>query len=114
MILSAPFPITEASYRRKFWRDISGQTGYAQRKAQFLNALGDKSWPLAQRVAHFRDKLGPQLLFNLIFFAGLAAAGLWWAYPLLWLVSPFGLVIVITPLPHNSPPSVVPRSDALP
>ncbi len=41
LILSAPFPITRPSYRRKFWRDISGQTGYAQRKAQFLNALGD-------------------------------------------------------------------------
>ena len=35
LILSAPFPITRPSYRRKFWRDISGQTGYAQRKAQF-------------------------------------------------------------------------------
>ena len=50
LILSAPFPITRPSYRRKFWRDISGQTGYAQRKAQFLNALGDQSWPLAQRL----------------------------------------------------------------
>src|SRR6266481_8073617 len=40
LILSAPFPITRPSYRRKFWRDISGQTGYAQRKAQFINALG--------------------------------------------------------------------------
>jgi fatty acid desaturase len=41
LVLSAPFPITKASYRRKFWRDISGQTGYEQRKAQILNALGD-------------------------------------------------------------------------
>src|SRR5262245_51860060 len=36
--LSAPFPITKASYRRKLWRDLSGQTGYQQRKAQLLNA----------------------------------------------------------------------------
>ena len=71
LILSAPFPITRPSYRRKFWRDISGQTGYAQRKAQLLNALGDKSWPLKQRAAHFREKLGPQFLFNLAFFARL-------------------------------------------
>ncbi len=28
------------SYRRKFLRDITGQTGYQQRKAQLLNALG--------------------------------------------------------------------------
>src|ERR1044072_5703829 len=33
LVLSAPFPITKASYRRKFWRDITGQTGYPQRKA---------------------------------------------------------------------------------
>ena len=41
-MLSAPFPITSVSYRRKFIRDITGQTGYQQRKAQFLNALGPK------------------------------------------------------------------------
>src|SRR3954452_22993793 len=86
LILSAPFPITRPSYRRKFWRDISGQTGYAQRKAQFLNALGEGSWPLVRRAAHFWQRLGPQLVFNVIFFAGLAAAGVWWAYPLLWLL----------------------------
>ena len=51
LVLSAPFPITKASYRRKFWRDISGQTGYEQRKAQILNALGDPAWPWRQRAA---------------------------------------------------------------
>src|SRR5260221_6876243 len=85
LILSAPFPITRPSYRRKFWRDISGQTGYAQRKAQFLNALGDPSWPLARRAARFPDKLGPQLLFNLGFLAGLATARVSLDSPLLWL-----------------------------
>src|SRR5262245_50778046 len=59
LVLSAPFPITRLSYRRKFWRDISGQTGYQQRKAQLLNALGDPSWPLKRRLTHFWDKLGP-------------------------------------------------------
>src|SRR6201991_4543452 len=75
LILSAPFPITKLSYRRKFWRDISGQTGYQQRKAQFLNALGPKEWPLARRAAHFWEKLGPQFAVNAAMFAGLAAAG---------------------------------------
>ena len=54
LVLSAPFPITKASYRRKFWRDITGQTGYEQRKAQILNALGDPAWPWRQRAAPFR------------------------------------------------------------
>ena len=111
LILSAPFPITRPSYRRKFWRDISGQTGYAQRKAQFLNALGDPSWPLARRAAHFRDKLGPQLLFNLLFLAGLAAAGVWWAYPLLWLLPFLTWMMVITRIRNIAEHAVVPDSD---
>jgi fatty acid desaturase len=111
LILSAPFPITRLSYRRKFWRDISGQTGYAQRKAQFLNALGDPSWPLARRAARFRDKLGPQLAFNLAFLAGLAAAGVWWAYPLLWLLPLLTWMMVITRIRNIAEHAVVPDSD---
>jgi fatty acid desaturase len=111
LILSAPFPITQASYRRKFWRDISGQTGYAQRKAQLLNALGDKSWPLVQRAAHFWEKLGPQLAFNGILLAGLAAAGVWWAYPLLWLLPLLTWMMVITRIRNIAEHAVVPDSD---
>src|SRR5205085_1221026 len=74
LILSAPFPITQLSYRRKFWRDISGQTGYQQRKAQLLNALGPSDWPLSQRAAHFWEKLGPQCVVNAMMFAGCVAA----------------------------------------
>ena len=44
-MLAAPFPIARASYRRKLWRDITGQTGFQQRKAQLLAALGDPAWP---------------------------------------------------------------------
>src|SRR5260370_2048918 len=111
LILSAPFPITRPSYRRKFWRDISGQTGYAQRKAQFLNALGDPSWPLAQRVARFWDRLGPQIGFNLVLLAGLAALGVWWAYPLLCLL-PLVTWMMVTPQLRNiAGHAVVPDSE---
>jgi fatty acid desaturase len=111
LILSAPFPITRPSYRRKFWRDISGRTGYAQRKAQFLNSLGDTSWPLPRRARHFWEKLGPQLLFNLAFFAALAAAGVWWAYPLLWLLPLVTWMMVITRIRNIAEHAVVPDSD---
>jgi fatty acid desaturase len=110
LILSAPFPITRPSYRRKFWRDISGQTGYAQRKAQFLNALGDKSWPPKQRAAHFWKKLGPQSVFNLLFLAALTAAGAWWAYPLLWLLPLLTWQMVITRIRNIAEHAVVPDS----
>src|SRR5215813_2439451 len=75
LVLSAPFPITKASYRRKFWRDFTGRTGYEQRKAQLLNALGDPSWPPAQRLRHFRDKLGLPMAVNAAMLLGFAVAG---------------------------------------
>ena len=38
--LSAPFPITPRSFRRKVWRDLSGQTGWKQAVAVFLRDVG--------------------------------------------------------------------------
>jgi fatty acid desaturase len=111
LILSAPFPITRPSYRRKFWRDITGQTAYQQRRAQLLNALGDSSWPLTKRAAHFRDKLGPQFVVNGLLFAGLAMAGVWWAYPLLWLLPLATWMMVITRIRNIAEHAVVPDSN---
>lgn len=111
LVLSAPFPVTKASYRRKFWRDITGRTGFEQRKAQLLNALGDPAWPWKQRLAHFREKLGRQVLVNALLFAGLALAGVWWAYPLLWLVPLLTWMMVITRIRNIAEHAVVPDSD---
>ncbi len=38
--LAAPFPVTRAGFRRKVWRDLSGQTGWKQAKAVFARDLG--------------------------------------------------------------------------
>ncbi len=111
LVLSAPFPITKLSYRRKFFRDITGQTGYQQRKAQLLNALGPAEWPYARRAAHFREKLGRQCIANAILFAGLTAAGVWWAYPLLWLVPMLTWMMVITRIRNIAEHAVVPDSN---
>src|SRR5262245_27089841 len=111
LVLSAPFPLTKASYRRKFLRDITGRTGYEQRKAQLLNALGDSSWPLARRARHFRDKLGCQIAVNALLWTGLALAGIWWAYPLLWLVPLLTWMMVITRIRNIAEHAVVPDSD---
>ncbi|MGO9356217.1 MAG: fatty acid desaturase family protein [Xanthobacteraceae bacterium] len=111
LVLSAPFPITSASYRRKFIRDITGQTGYQQRKAQLLNALGDSDWPLSRRLSHFWQKLGPQCVTNAALFAVLALAGAWWAYPLLWLVPLLTWMMVITRIRNIAEHAVVPDSN---
>ncbi len=111
LVLSAPFPITAPSYRRKFFRDILGRTGYAQRKAQVLNATGDASWPLAKRVKFFAEKLGPQIVVNALLFAGMAIAGVWWAYPLLWLLPLMTWMMVVTRIRNIAEHAVVPDSD---
>ena len=111
LVLSAPFPVTEKSYRRKFIRDITGQTGYQQRKAQLLNAFGEPSWPLSRRLQSFRKTLGPQFLVNGILFAGLALAGVWWAYPLLWLVPMLTWMMVITRIRNIAEHAAVPDSN---
>src|SRR5947209_2567698 len=111
LVLSAPFPITKLSYRRKFIRDITGQTGYQQRKAQLLNALGPTDWPWRQRLAHFWEKLGPQCAVNAVMFAALAAAGVWWAYPLLWLVPLVTWMMVITRIRNIAEHAVIPDKD---
>jgi fatty acid desaturase len=111
LILSRPFPITKASYRRKFWRDITGRTGFEQRKAQVLMALGDAQWPIKQRLRHFRDRLGPQLVANIILFAGLALAGVWWAYPLLWVLPLLTWFMVVTRIRNIAEHAVVGDAD---
>src|SRR5205085_1100006 len=88
-----------------------GQTGYQQRKAQLLNALGDASWPLARRLRHFSAKLGPQLAVNAALFAALALTGVWWAYPLLWLVPLLTWNMIITRVRNIAEHAVVPDSD---
>jgi fatty acid desaturase len=110
LVLSAPFPITRASYRRKFWRDITGRTGYEQRKAQLLNALGEPEWTLPRRLRHFWDKLGRQMAVNAAMLLGFALAGVWWAYPLLWLVPLLTWTMVITRIRNIAEHAVVPDS----
>ena len=108
LVLSAPFPITKLSYRRKFIRDITGQTGYQQRKAQLLNALGPKDWPCRSARRIFGRSSARNVCVNAAMFAALAAAGVWWAYPLLWLVPLLTWMMVITRIRNIAEHAVVP------
>lgn len=86
LILSAPFPVTQKSFRRKLFRDITGQTAFAQRSAQIIAGLGTSKQTLAERFEHAKLKLGGFALANVTLLAILSAAGHWWLYPLLWVV----------------------------
>lgn len=111
LILSKPFPITAASYRRKFIRDLTGQTGYEQRRAQINEALGDKAWPWPKRLAHLRERLGPQLLAQAVLLAGFTSAGVWWAYPLLWVLPLLTWFQVVTRIRNIAEHAVIADSD---
>lgn len=111
LLLSKHFPITRKSLRRKLLRDVTGQTGFEQRKAQFANALGSPDWPWTKRITHLRRKLGGALAANAILFAVLTLCGVWWAYPLLWLVPLLTWHMVILRLRNIAEHAVVDPDD---
>lgn len=86
LVLSAPFPITRQSLRRKFLRDLTGRTAYQRRRLQLLDALGPSEWPWRRRLARVRGKLGGALAANALLLAALALLGHWYLYALLWLL----------------------------
>lgn len=88
--LSAPFPTTKASMRRKLWRDISGQTGVRQRSQQIMFAFkmaGDvegqvSSQDLAQAFAG--PVIGRAVIANSVIFAVMWVFGAWWWWFAFW------------------------------
>ena len=84
LALSAPFPVSKRSLRRKIWRDISGQTGVKQYVRLFASAFAGDTW--MARLANGWARLGPNIIINLAFLAGFTMAGVWYLYCLLWLV----------------------------
>lgn len=89
--LSAPFPISKESYKRKAIRDLSGQTFVKQRLPLFLSLFkpADKHAPVEHEsfVATGREKMARFLALNALLFVlfWLACAGVW--YFGVWLVA---------------------------
>jgi len=111
LVLSAPFPITRASLKRKIIRDLTGQTFFKQRKAQIKSALGEKGWPPTKRLAHFRARLGAAVLTNAILFAGLTLAGVWYYYFIFWLLPLATWQQMVTRIRNIAEHAVVPDND---
>lgn len=85
LVLSAPFPITRQSFWRKAVRDLTGQTFIKQRFA----VLGSKLKGGVSATNAFLGEAGRQksfLLWNLGLLLVLSAAGLWWAFFVLWIL----------------------------
>jgi fatty acid desaturase len=92
--LTLPFPVTKQSWRRKVWRDLSGQTGWKQLIGTFKRDLGIGA-KRTQRNQGLRPgqtpdvgwhKVAPFLISNFAILAALAACGRPELY-LLWIVA---------------------------
>ena len=84
IVLTGHYPISRASLKRKLLRDLTGQSGYAQRKFQFLNAL--QSTSALSRWQHFWQELGPAMIVNALLFSMCLALGVWWLYFACWVL----------------------------
>lgn len=90
-MLSAPFPVTRASLRRKLIRDLTGQTFFKQRILLPLAQARQVRHPAAAETHDYESivtgrSVLPFLIFNAGLLAGFVAAGLWWAFFALWLL----------------------------
>ena len=85
--LSAPFPVTRASLRRKILRDLTGQTFFKQRILYLFRAFSTRrDADLAEGAVVTGQSAAPFLLVNAALLAGAVIAGVWWAYLVLWLL----------------------------
>ena len=99
--LSAHFPITRESFRRKVIRDITGQTGYQQRKAAFRNVIARRDW----------RTLGGWAITNAVILGACVASGYWWLYPLLWIAPLLTWFQLVTRVRNIAEHAVVPDNN---
>lgn len=94
LVLSAPFPITRASLRRKVVRDLTGQTWFKQRFGLLQNQLKTraKGAPVLPILGAEVVRQRRFLITNAVAIAGFTGAGLlvgqswWWGWFALWLL----------------------------
>ena len=111
LVLSAPFPITATSLRRKIIRDLTGQTFVKQRYNQFSNALGFNIRPgksAGNRMQAAREAALPYLITNILLLVGLTLLGHWWAFFVLWLLPMATWNMMVTRLRNIAEHAVVP------
>jgi fatty acid desaturase len=86
--LSAPFPITRLSLKRKIVRDLTGQTFFKQRFAALNAQLRARKpgEPLAPILAADVKRKWRWLAFGAAVTAVAAPFGYWWAWPVLWVL----------------------------
>ena len=88
LVLSAPFPITRTSMRRKVIRDLTGQTFFKQRFGAAFDRV-KKSKSFGAGLKEIADEAVRQrrfLIGNLAGLLVLSLAGYWWTWFVLWML----------------------------
>ena len=113
LILSAPFPISRDSLKRKMIRDLTGQTFYKQRLGALTAALRARNPGeslLAVLITEFKRQ--PHFYFqNAVSLILFSAAGLWWAWVLMWLLPMMTWLPLITRLRNISEHALVAKNE---
>ncbi len=109
--LSAKFPITRSSFRRKMIRDLTGQTGYKQRKAQLVRSFGEPGQPLAARVKFFWKRIGKQYGVQLMLLALMTAFGKPHYFLMFWVLPNITWQMAITRIRNIAEHAMVPDNN---
>lgn len=109
--LSAAFPTSRRSLRRKILRDLTGQTAYLRRGEQISRALGPADLGFGTRLGNlWRKEKGP-IATNLALLGALSAMGYWWLYPVLWLLPLATWYQLVSRIRNIAEHAVVPDND---
>ncbi|HJQ57973.1 MAG TPA: fatty acid desaturase family protein, partial [Vineibacter sp.] len=109
--LSAPFPISRASLRRKIVRDLLGRTAVQRRGEQVRRGLGSPTESFASRVGNLLRREAAFFLTNAALWVSLAVAGYWWLYPALWLLPLATWYQLVSRIRNIAEHAVVPDND---
>ncbi|GAC1416886.1 MAG: fatty acid desaturase family protein [Burkholderiaceae bacterium] len=100
LVLSAPFPISPESLKRKMVRDLTGQTIFKQRVGRVIAQVRRKA-PMKTRITVAKGEVGRQRTFLLMNGAGFlffAVSGYWWLWLALWLLPMISWLPLVTRL----------------
>ena len=106
--LSAPFPITKASFRRKVIRDLTGQTGFKRYSIALKSIFSSEADNFAGRIKKISDKISGFFITNLVIFSLIAIFSHWSIYFLLWWIPAFTYYSLIVRIRNIAEHSVTP------
>jgi fatty acid desaturase len=113
LLLSAPFPITRVSLRRKIIRDLTGQTYYKLRWSGLVKRIaerkpGEALLPILGEAIVARRRF---LIGMVVTIAVTAPFGLWWVWPVLWLAPQATWLPMVTRLRNIAEHACVPKNE---